>query len=121
MTTNQPDTRRLQHEGQHDLQREEVRRHIIELAQSLELHITFSEGKRQGDMVVIHVQGEQSHVKAFYNHISKVFPNLAVELFNLDPQWFGVVAAVIDPTQQGHSKTREHRQPMRHHYLTKGD
>lgn len=102
-------------------QRNEVHRNIVELAQSLELHVTFTDGKRQGDVVVMHVQGEQQRIKAFYVHVDKLFPNLAVELFNLDPHWFGLVAAVVDPEQTGHGKPRERRNPTRHHYLTKGD
>lgn len=103
------------------VQRDEVRRNIVELAQSLELHVTFSDGKRRGDVVVMHVQGQQPRIEAFYAHVDTVFPNLVVELFNLDPHWFGLVAAIVDPVRQNPSKTRERRTPTRHHYLTKGD
>ena len=103
------------------VQRDEVRRNIVELAQSLELHVTFSDGKRRGDVVVMHVQGEQQRIKAFYTHVDTIFPNLGIELFNLDPHWFGLVAAVVDPVQQNHSKIRERRTPTKHHYLTKSD
>ena len=50
-----------------------------------------------------------------------MFPNFAVELFNLDPHWFGLVTAVVDPKLIGQGKPRERRNPTRHHYLTKGD
>ena len=35
------------------VQRDEVRRNISELAQSLELRVTFTDGKRQGDIKAI--------------------------------------------------------------------
>jgi len=112
------ETRRVQ---RNEVRRNEVHRNIVELAQSLELKVTFSNGKRQEDVVVMHVQGAQQRIKAFYAHIDKLFPHLAIELFNLDAHWFGLVAAVVDTELQSNSKIHERRNPTHHHYLTRGD
>ncbi|MEM6429047.1 MAG: hypothetical protein AAF708_07385 [Deinococcota bacterium] len=101
---------------------EEVQRVILTLAEPLGLTVQFATGKRRSDVLTMQLQGDRQRAVAFYEHVTRVLPNLAIELFNVgDPEQFGMIAAVVNPHMPSAGIHNERRKHHPHSYLAKRD
>lgn len=78
----------------------EEERHFIEYivgrsAQELDLQITFDEGNRRNDILVMRINGDLRNNLELYRRVSEDLPEYAIQLFNLPAPEFGACAALV--------------------------
>ncbi|MEM7738953.1 MAG: hypothetical protein AAF267_24585 [Deinococcota bacterium] len=100
---------------------DDIQQMVTALAEPLGLTVQFATGKRHSDMFTMQLRGDRRRAMAFYEHVNRALPHLAVELFNVGEDQFGMIAAVVKPATSSLSFHNERRKRNPHSYVAKRD
>lgn len=86
-----------------------IRRAVTAGARELNLKASFTEGRRQGDLLIIRLRGKKQQASLLLKHLEEIFFNVDMELLDLKTQASDTLTVVVTEPVSVHDVTAQER------------